>query len=179
MSDKRKYTDVGSRLREIREKFNSPKISQAAFGERYSVSQAYVKNLENGSKPSLEFLLNVAEDYDVSLDWLLLGRSLDKIVQAPGRVNREKKENEISGTIHTSSHSTLMRNIEMSLDEDPAFAEWIDILLKLSPDARAMLLNFNRPNLTSTGATTNPNTALSTSPNTGEDEQAAAKSDIA
>ncbi|WP_371362207.1 hypothetical protein SRRS_34200 [Sporomusa rhizae] len=51
-------------------------LSQTAFGEPIGYRYAYVKNVEHGAKPSLEYLLRVAEYYNVSLDWILRGIEL-------------------------------------------------------------------------------------------------------
>ncbi|WP_425058409.1 hypothetical protein SCACP_30590 [Sporomusa carbonis] len=158
MSEKTDYTDVGSRLREIREKSRAKKISQNAFGEQFGVSQSYIKNVESGSKPSLEFLINVATAYDVSLDWLLLGREPGEhqYQQLPGRVNRSNEQ-----------------------ESDPDLKEWISFFYSVPPDARPLLIGTVRTLLQNSYAPSNPNNAPSTLPNTGGDEHAAAKSDIA
>ncbi|MCL4514711.1 MAG: helix-turn-helix transcriptional regulator [Firmicutes bacterium] len=61
---------IGERLREAR-----GDISQKDFGEAVGVSRSYVGDIEHGRvKPSLEYLINVAQNRNISLDWLLLGK---------------------------------------------------------------------------------------------------------
>jgi transcriptional regulator with XRE-family HTH domain len=61
---------IGENLRIVRKK-----LSQKKFGESVGVSRSYVSDIEHGRiKPSLEYLINVAEKYEVSLDWILLNR---------------------------------------------------------------------------------------------------------
>lgn len=68
--DRLKIEAIGKRLRTVR-----GNLSQKSFGEAVGISRSYVSDVENGRvKPSLEYLVAVAEHYDVSLDWVLLGR---------------------------------------------------------------------------------------------------------
>lgn len=50
-------------------------ISQNEFARQLGSTSAFVSNLATGkSKPGLEFLQKIAETFDVSLDWLVLGK---------------------------------------------------------------------------------------------------------
>ena len=62
------YKTIGLRLKQVR-----GNISQKDLASQFQLSKSYVNNVEHGSKPSLEFLINIANHFDVSLDWLILG----------------------------------------------------------------------------------------------------------
>lgn len=64
------YISIGARLKEAR-KFN--KLTQQKLADMMGVSVSYVKNTERGGKPSIEYLLVVADKCHVSIDWLLTG----------------------------------------------------------------------------------------------------------
>lgn len=50
-------------------------ISQNEFARRIGSTSAFISNLTTGkSKPGLEFLQKIAETFEVSLDWLVLGK---------------------------------------------------------------------------------------------------------
>lgn len=147
---------LGQRFREVRSK-----ESQKEFGEKFNVTRSYVSDIENCRvKPSLEYILNVATGYDVSLDWLLLGREPGQYQcqQPAGRVERSNEQ-----------------------ESDPDLKEWISFFYSVPPDARPLLIGTVRTLLQNSYPSTssNPSNAPSTSPNTGDDENAATKSDIA
>ncbi|SCM81393.1 Helix-turn-helix domain protein [uncultured Sporomusa sp.] len=62
------YVVIGLRLKEAR---NQVKITQQELAAFAGVSVSYVKNTERGGKPSLEYLLSVAEKCNKTIDWLL------------------------------------------------------------------------------------------------------------
>ena len=64
------YLAIGARLKEIR---HQKELTQQALADSIGVSVSYVKNIERGSKPSIEYLFSFAAIYSVSLDWLLKG----------------------------------------------------------------------------------------------------------
>ena len=160
MSDKDKldYTDIGSRLREVRENADSKKISQETFGKQFGVSQGYVTKVEKGGKPSLEYIIGIATDYDVSLDWLLLGRE------------PAKPQPDILVSTPTETVTVEVKQADTRLKE------WVELFSQAPEEARPILLSTARAIINNYP---NPSNAPSTSPNTGVDEQAAAKSDIA
>jgi transcriptional regulator with XRE-family HTH domain len=50
-------------------------ISQNEFARQLGSTSAFVSNMARGkSKPGLDFLQKIAETFDVSLDWLVLGK---------------------------------------------------------------------------------------------------------
>ena len=70
----------GSNLKKLRMKSGN---SQQIFSDFLQVSRVYISDLERGKKlPHIHFLLNVADHFDVSIDWLL---------------GREHKQTDLSG----------------------------------------------------------------------------------
>lgn len=64
-------TDFASRLRVVREGAN---LNQTEFGRRLGVSQGHISGAESGQKTlSAETVLRLAEEFDVSMDWLYFG----------------------------------------------------------------------------------------------------------
>ncbi len=61
--------EIGKRIKEIRVEAG---LSQGEFGGKLSVSQDTVSLWENGrSVPTAEFLISIAEQFEVSVDYLL------------------------------------------------------------------------------------------------------------
>ncbi len=72
------YKKTGERLRMIRDRF-----TQEVFAKSLGVSTSYVKKTELGGKPSIEYLINIATTYHISLDWLLIGVGAKNSEQPP------------------------------------------------------------------------------------------------
>ena len=64
------YAAIGLRLKKAR---NLKKITQQQIADSLGVSVSYIKNIERGGKPSIEFLLTVSEMCGTPVDWLLTG----------------------------------------------------------------------------------------------------------
>ena len=62
------YIEIGQRLKKIR-----GKISLTTFGDQLGYSYSYVRNCENGKKPSLEYLHTIVDFFGVSINWLMYG----------------------------------------------------------------------------------------------------------
>ena len=62
------YREIGIRLKQAR-----GKTSQKGLAEEFNLSNSYISNIENGAKPSLEYLTNIASQFNISLDWLVFG----------------------------------------------------------------------------------------------------------
>lgn len=63
--------DYGKRLREIR---NILDVSQKDFASRLGISPSFLSELEIGkTKPGYNFLVKLAEAFDISPSWVLLG----------------------------------------------------------------------------------------------------------
>lgn len=74
----------GINLKNLRLKLG---YSQQMFSDYLQVSRVYISDLERGKKlPHIHFLINIAEKFDVSIDWLL-GREC-KTLDASG-ISRE------------------------------------------------------------------------------------------
>lgn len=64
------YENIGKRLKEMRLQKGYTQIEVA---DLVGVSVSYVKNIENGKKPSLNYLLGIVNNFGASFDWILLG----------------------------------------------------------------------------------------------------------
>lgn len=68
------------KLRALRRKFRQRlaavrgKRSQRQFAQELGVFQQNVNRYENGTMPHANFLITLAVDEGISLDWLMLGR---------------------------------------------------------------------------------------------------------
>lgn len=66
-------TEVGARLREVREK--SLKLTQADLAKVLGCSPSSISNAERGNElPSPQLLVTLLRIYNVSIDWLLTGK---------------------------------------------------------------------------------------------------------
>jgi len=78
MQDKTKILfnpkEVGKRIRKLR-----GVESRASFGERYGNTGGWISHVENGrSRPQLDFLLRLSDEYGVSIDYILKGEKSGK-----------------------------------------------------------------------------------------------------
>ncbi|MBQ9409682.1 MAG: helix-turn-helix transcriptional regulator [Clostridia bacterium] len=69
---KRERLLIGLRIRDVRVQYG---FSLELFAARLGVSPSHLCNIESGRKqPSLDLLVKIAAEFDVSLDYLVLGR---------------------------------------------------------------------------------------------------------
>ena len=67
------YNAIGKMIRDEREKRS---WTQAKLAEEIGVTEQYISHIENGRKKvSLKALVNIAESFDLSLDYLVCMRS--------------------------------------------------------------------------------------------------------
>lgn len=67
---------VGSRIRQAREALRPVAMRQSDLASRLKISQARLSNWERGDhEPGLTYLMGIARELGVSLDWLLTGGS--------------------------------------------------------------------------------------------------------
>ena len=84
----------GERLRELRKRKG---LSQEAMAELLNTSKTHYGNMERGKKGvSIDFLLEIAETFHVSTDYLLMGRDY---VNLHSRKRLEGVLQELSGII--------------------------------------------------------------------------------
>jgi len=133
-------------------------LTHKEIEEKTGIAAAAISHYRKGkSKPGFDGIIALAELFNVTTDWLLLGREPSEYQQHPGHVNRSNEQ-----------------------ESDPDLKEWISFFYSVPPDARPLLIGTVRTIVqNSYPASSNPNNAPSTSPNTGDDENAATKSDIA
>lgn len=110
------YKQVGKRLKLVR-----GRLTQEAFASTLGVSASYVKKTELGGKPSLKYLTNIAADYDISLDWLLLGNETVETANAAGIQPKSILEN-------SAAYQTEAKQQSPAAAEDPELAEMIKTL---------------------------------------------------
>ncbi|NCD08753.1 MAG: XRE family transcriptional regulator [Negativicutes bacterium] len=108
------YLEIGKRLREARKNIN---ISQQQLADIMGVSASYIKNTENGAKPSIKYLFTVVETCNVSFDWLLAGRQIQCI--PPTAPDYKFETEEILGKLRTLLN-----------DSDPDIRSWAKVQIK-------------------------------------------------
>ncbi|WP_312421358.1 helix-turn-helix domain-containing protein [Anaerospora hongkongensis] len=123
------YKEVGKRLKLVR-----GRLTQEAFASTLGVSASYVKKTELGGKPSLKYLTNIAADYVVSLDWLLLGNFAIETTNAAAIQPKSILEN-------SAAYQTEAKQQSPVTAEDPELAEMVktltDIMSSGDPNLRA------------------------------------------
>jgi transcriptional regulator with XRE-family HTH domain len=86
--------DLIDRFRSLRSKTN---LSQKDFAQSIGLSQSVIAEIERGSRePSRSVLVAIAEKYQVSLDWLLLGVGSSDSVQCRENPEVEALKKEIA-----------------------------------------------------------------------------------
>ena len=66
---------TGKRVKELRE---SRGYTQIQFSEKMNISRGYYSKVELGIKaPSIDVLIDIAEFFGVTLDYLVLGKTLE------------------------------------------------------------------------------------------------------
>ncbi len=86
--------DIGIVKKRLKEAFGSD--SQETVGKRLNMTQGNVSKLLSGTQqPTLETIYHVAEEYDVSVDWLL------------GITDRKIKERTASGTTYMAASNVV------------------------------------------------------------------------
>lgn len=104
------YKEIGIRLKQAR-----GKTSQKGLAEEFNLSNSYISNIENGAKPSLEYLTNIASQFNISLDWLVfgIGSMHDKLEEE----NPHRKELlQIFDSLSPDKQAILLGTIKTILD---------------------------------------------------------------
>ena len=71
---------IVERIRSIRTNLG---YSQETFSERLSISREHLARIETGSRnPSIDLIIEIAETADVSLDYLILGKTENQTLRA-------------------------------------------------------------------------------------------------
>ena len=99
------YALLGSRICQRRKEL---KITQKKLGEKINVSSNHISGIETGEKkPSLETLLCICAELDVSLDYL------------------------VTGTVYTSVENEIIQKIRFcSMDNKKRISKIIDVFMK-------------------------------------------------
>lgn len=73
-----KSKEIGQRLLEARKKLG---LSQLEMARQANLARTYIGHVENGKQnPSFDFLMKIAGQFDISIDWLLFGRGQMEIL---------------------------------------------------------------------------------------------------
>lgn len=89
------YIVLGTRIRAQRQKLN---LTQEKFAERVGISESFLGHIERGNrKLSLETLVKISQELNVSIDFLLLGTIqsppdalLTEIISALNKVDKRQ-----------------------------------------------------------------------------------------
>lgn len=112
------YKEIGIRLKQAR-----GKTSQKNLAIELDLSKSYVSNVENGSKPSLEYLISIATIFHVSLDWLVFGIGSMQIASENENLPRKEllqifdeltpdKQEILLGTIKTILQNSAVKSLD-------------------------------------------------------------------
>ena len=67
--------ETGKRIKGLRDKHE---LTQIEFAEKINVDRSFVSKMETGIKsPSIDLLVEIAVMFDVTTDYLLMGKSMD------------------------------------------------------------------------------------------------------
>ena len=79
--------EVGVRIRNIRKTL---KLKQKEFVKKLHISDASLSDIENGKhNPNFDFLVNLAQEFNVNLDYVFFGKGeifADHALSLPGRI---------------------------------------------------------------------------------------------
>lgn len=109
------YKEVGKRLRKLRDSLSRNVFADSLGGYSY----AYIRDCENGKKPSIEYLLKVSNVYSVSLDWLIKGST---------PIDIEAQKNEAVSDPDLRDMIAILRNLMES--DDPDLRGWTKVQFK-------------------------------------------------
>lgn len=73
-------TNIGMRIKKIRKENN---MKQLDFSKRIGISQGTLSEIENGKfKPSIDTLISICKQFDISSDWILTGKTTTQKVKS-------------------------------------------------------------------------------------------------
>ena len=87
-------------LERLHEMMQSNGMNAATFADAIGVQRSAISHvLSRRNKPSLDFLLKISHHFDVSLDWLANGASVEP---KPALKETDSRENKVSDTVQMS-----------------------------------------------------------------------------
>ena len=132
--------NLSTRIKELR---TSKKLTQKELAETLNISTVSVSSYETGAKtPSLDMVMNIAQKYNVSIDWLC---GLSNNMTLDNRITTYKELFQFFITIFDTSYqidapaygsvinaiNTDEMSVSITLHEDPNFhsffSKWYDI----------------------------------------------------
>jgi len=112
-------TEIGSRIKALR---NNNKYSQDALSEVIGLSRASISQFEKGENyPSIETIVSIANFFNVSIDYIVLGKlttninNNDLLNTMTNQSNNQLKEKNTYASINASGGSV---NIESAVSEN-------------------------------------------------------------
>lgn len=83
---KKSHKNIGERIKEVRKEM---KMSQVEFSKILGITQDKLSKYENEKiKPPIKVLLEISRNFNVSLNWLLMGRG-DKYLKKEEKFDEE------------------------------------------------------------------------------------------
>lgn len=113
---------IGSRIREIR-----GDRTQEDFGKTLGVSKQYISAVERGKqRPSLELLYTLSTKLDVSLDYILLGKTAPR--KTPNPTNRYPEANLSPSLLKLANILDALWDMAVEADDDTRI--WLFVQLQ-------------------------------------------------
>lgn len=114
---------IGSRLRKIR----GP-LTQQEFSDKLQISRGYVSDVERGrSYPSVPFLVSLAVNFGISLNWLLTGEEGSQQCDALILRGTDSAPNELTDVLH--------KLVSAYSQADPDTKSWLKVeLLRITQE---------------------------------------------
>lgn len=113
--------DIPERLKAIRRALN---LNQTEFIKKTGIEQGFYSKVENGKlTPSFDFIVRIAEVYNISLDYLILGEGAMFL-----------KDKETNDKIKEQYYALIEKISKMNLENQIKIVRAIDATLDLIPE---------------------------------------------
>lgn len=119
------WADLSQRIRTVR-----GERTQQEFAHSHQTSQGYISELEAGkAQPSFKFLLSLATQEQVSLDWLITGKGSRNYLPAEDE-QKSPAVREKLPQVYEKVDTLLLAHPELS----PTLVEFLDLFFKLKKE---------------------------------------------
>lgn len=113
--------DIPERLKAIRRALS---LNQSEVIKKTGINQSFYSDIENGKKtPSFDFIVRIAEVYNISLDYLILGEGAMFL-----------KDKETNDKIKEQYYALIEKISKMNLENQIKIVRAIDATLDLIPE---------------------------------------------